>query len=158
MKKATLITAMLLWAVTSFAQDIPEAQVPPAIVSSFKKEFANATDVKWEKKQDAYTVKFDIGAVDHKAWLDNAGKIVKHKTDIKESELPAAVTATLKKEYSNYKVSGVNKVQEGNTITYEMDLKNDTEKWETVFGGDGKVVKKKKSDKPAKAAKKKASS
>ena len=36
---------------------------------------------------------------------------------------------------------------EGNATTYEMDLKNDQEKWEAVFGEDGKLIKKKQKDK-----------
>jgi hypothetical protein len=31
-----------------------------------------------------------------------------------------------------------------------MDLKNDQEKWEAVFGEDGKIIKKKKKDKSGK--------
>lgn len=141
---------MLLSVVTSFAQEIPEAQVPASVVAAFKKDFPQATETKWEKKADTHTVKFKVNGVEHKGWLDGNGKLVKHKTDIKESELPAAVTATLKKEYSAFKVSGVYKMLEGNAITYEMDLKNDQEKWEAVFAEDGKLIKKKQKDKSGK--------
>jgi hypothetical protein len=144
------MTGMLLLAVTSFAQEIAEAQVPASVVTAFKKDFPQATETKWEKKADTHTVKFKIGGVEHKGWLDSNGKLVKHKIDIKESELPAAVAAALKKEYSNFKVSGVYKMLEGNATTYEMDLKNDQEKWEAVFGEDGKIIKKKKKDKSGK--------
>jgi hypothetical protein len=150
MKTILLMTGMLLLAVTSFAQEIAEAQVPASVVTAFKKDFPQATETKWEKKADTHTVKFKIGGVEHKGWLDSNGKLVKHKIDIKESELPAAVAAALKKEYSNFKVSGVYKMLEGNATTYEMDLKNDQEKWEAVFGEDGKIIKKKKKDKSGK--------
>lgn len=141
---------MLLLVVTSFAQEIAEAQVPASVVAAFKKDFPQATETKWEKKADTHTVKFKVGGVEHKGWLDGNGKLLKHKIDIKESELPAAVATTLKNEYSNFKISGVYKMQEGNTTTYEMDLKNDQEKWEAVFGEDGKIIKKKKKDKSGK--------
>jgi hypothetical protein len=147
------MTSMLLLVVTSFAQEITEAQVPASVVAAFKKDFPQATETKWEKKDNTHTVKFKVGGVDHKGWLDNNGKLVKHKIDIKESELPAAVAATLKKEYSNFKVSGVYKMQEGNATTYEMDLKNDQEKWEAVFGEDGKIIKKDKKEKKDKPGK-----
>ena len=150
MKTTLFITGMLLSVVTSFAQEIPEAQVPASVVAAFKKDFPQATETKWEKKADAHSVKFKVNGVEHKGWLDNNGKMVKHKVDIKESELPAAVTATLKKDYSNFKVSGVYKMLEGNATTYEMDLKNDQEKWEAVFAEDGKLVKKKQKDKSGK--------
>jgi len=150
MKTKLLITGMLLSVVTSFAQEIPESQVPASVVAAFKKDFPQATEMKWEKKTDAHTVKFKVAGVEHKGWLDAKGKLVKHKIDIKESELPAAVTATLKNEYSGFKVSGVYKMQEGNATTYEMDLKNDKEKWEAVFGEDGKLIKKKQKDKSGK--------
>lgn len=150
MKTTLFITGMLLSVVTSFAQEVPEAQVPASVVAAFKKDFPQATETKWEKKADAHSVKFKVNGVEHKGWLDNNGKMVKHKVDIKESELPATVTATLKKEYSNFKVSGVYKMQEGNATTYEMDLKNDQEKWEAVFAEDGKLVKKKQKDKSGK--------
>lgn len=144
---------MLLSVVTSFAQEIPESQVPASVVAAFKNDFPQATEAKWEKKGDAHTVKFKVAGVEHKGWLDANGKLVKHKIDIKESELPAAVTATLRKEYSNFKVSGVYKMLEGNATTYEMDLKSDQEKWEAVFGEDGKLVKKKQKDKSGKDGK-----
>ena len=150
MKTILLITGMLLLVVTSFAQEIPEAQVPASVVAAFKKDFPQATEAKWEKKDNAHSVKFKVAGVEHKGWLDNNGKMLKHKVDIRESELPAAVNAVLKKEYSNFKVSGVYRMQEGNATTYEMNLKNDQEKWEAVFAEDGKLIRKKQKDKSGK--------
>jgi hypothetical protein len=150
MKTKLLITGLVLSVVTSFAQEIPESQVPASVVAAFKKDFPQATETKWEKKAGTHTVKFKVGGVDHKGWLDGDGKLLKHKTDIRESELPAAVTATLKNEYGNFKVSAVYKMQEGNATTYEMNLKNDTEKWEAIFSEDGKLIRKKQKDKHSK--------
>lgn len=150
MKTKLLIAGILLSVVTSFAQELPESQVPAPVVAAFKKDFPQATETKWEKKADAHTVKFKVDGIEHKGWLDSNGRLVRHKIDIRESELPAAVTETLKKEYSNFKISGVYKMLKGNATTYEMDLKNDQEKWEAVFAENGKLIRKKQKDKPGK--------
>lgn len=144
MKKLILIVAgIMLGTVLTYAQDISEAQVPSLVLNAFKKDFPKASDVEWELKGTEYNVDFEIGFADHEAWFDSSGKIVKHREEIKQSELPESVCATLKKEFSGFRISDIKKIKTESSITYEVDAKKANDEWELTLDDSGKIVNKK---------------
>lgn len=144
MKKLCVVIAGLLFGIVlAHAQDIPQAQVPSVVLNAFKKEFPKASDIEWELKGDVYQVEFEIGFTDHELTLDNTGKILKHKQDIKQTDLPKAVTEVLAKDFAGYRMSDISKTTEGTTVTYKLDLKKGQEEWEIIVDGNGKVLDKK---------------
>src|SRR5688500_14174762 len=110
MRKTFLITALLLWTTASFAQDVAPSEVPSVILNSLKEKFPKAKDVEWEIKGDLYNVEFDIDRTDHEIWFDRTGKITKHEEDIRQSDLPAPIAATIKREFEKYRISDVKRV------------------------------------------------
>jgi hypothetical protein len=141
MKNHVLVFTMTLFvSVSSFAQDISEAQVPSVVLNAFKKEFQKATDIKWEIKGNNYDVDFEIGKADHEVWYNATGKVLKHKQDLKQSDLPASINSALAKDFKDYGASDVKRIQTGNSVTYKVDLKSETEKWEVTFDEAGRVL------------------
>jgi hypothetical protein len=139
-KHISVFTLALFVSISSFAQDISEAQVPAVILNTFKKDFQKATDVEWELKGTNYDVDFEIEKADHEVWYDAAGNVLKHKQDIKQSDLPAAIKNGIVKNFKDYRASDVKRIQTGNSVTYKVDLKSATEKWEVTFDEAGKVL------------------
>ncbi|MBS1614428.1 MAG: PepSY-like domain-containing protein [Bacteroidetes bacterium] len=146
MKKTMMMAAMavLLSTGTATAQKLAQAQVPSVIVNSFQKSFAKAYDIKWEMDGSLYKVEFETGMLgdDHDAWYDATGKIVRHKEDIAQSDLPAKVSATIASQYSGYAVDDVDRVTEGSSTSYKVELKKPHDKWKVVFDSEGKVLSK----------------
>jgi hypothetical protein len=141
MKKLSIV---LLFAAatscTSFGQDVAQKDVPTVVVNTFQQKFPNQANVDWEMKKGLYEAEFKVNNIEHNVYLDSAGKIVKHKQEITESELPAAILATIKKDFSGYKLEYPKKIEEGTIVTYNVELEKGTDEHKVTFGADGKII------------------
>ena len=124
------------------AQDIPRSEVPSVVANAFQVAFPQATDVEWELQGDQYKVDFEIGRADHDVWFDKEGKTIKHKEEIAASDLPAAVTIAIRKDFSAYRVEDVEKIEEQGNVSYEMELDGSPTDLKVVFAADGKILRK----------------
>lgn len=140
MKQMLFVIGLSIAVLATNAQDIPQAQVPAAVVTGFQQQFKNTSKVEWEKKKTNYEVKFEINKINHKAKIDPAGKILKHETDIKHTELPAAITKAIAAKYAGYTLKDPEKVEEGTKQYYKVELKKDKDEKKVHFNADGTVI------------------
>lgn len=139
--KTLLLSFMLTagMALTVFAQD-----VPVAAKDNFKRSYPNAEKVDWDKKEKdgktMYTAEYMHNGKEHKAVYDANGKLVKHKTTMKQNELPQSVQTSLRNEYKNDKIDDVYMVQKDGKTFYivKFDGKDDKK---AAYSADGKVMK-----------------
>lgn len=152
MKKSALFLALIISASLTFAQKAKTSEVPSAVKNSFSQKFPGAKEVKWSKENAAeYEAEFEIGRTEQTASFDPAGKWLETETEIKNSEIPGAVQATIKNEFAGYKMSEPEKLEAPDKgISFEMELKKDKITYEVQFAMDGKILKKK--EKKTKAA------
>jgi hypothetical protein len=140
MKKIFLLCSIALLCSGAVAQDISAAQVPSAVSNALGTAYPKAEDLKWKLKNDLYHADFEIGKDDYDVWLDGTGKIVKRKYEIPTKQLPAAIQATLTKDYAGYTAHDAEKTESKGTSTYKVKLKKTGEERKLVFGEDGKVT------------------
>lgn len=144
MKKVISAVGFLLCFTAINAQKLAQTAVPAPVVKTFEGQFKNTTDVKWEKKTNHYEVKFEINKIKQKARIDATGKLLRLDTDIKHTDLPAAVQKTISTQYAGYKIKDPEKFDEGGKITYKVELKKEgAEDQKVHFSPDGTVIKKK---------------
>ena len=139
MKKLSVILLLMSTGCVSFAQDIAQQNVPSVVVNAFQQKFPNQTAVEWELKKGLYEAEFEVKTLDHSVYIDSTGKIVKHKQEIPVSELPAAVTASIQKNFSGYKVDDAKKIEAGSKVIYKVDVEKGAEERKITFGADGKI-------------------
>lgn len=145
MKKKILIGIIACVGLTSavVAQDLLQSDVPSVVVNNFQKAFPKAYDVEWELKGELYEVDFETGvSIDHEAWYDKTGKLVKHKQEIAKTDLPKAVLNTLNTDFKGYRVEDAKKITEGSKVTYKLDLESTTSEWKVLLSSEGKVLSK----------------
>lgn len=71
------------------------------------------------------------------------GKWLETETEIKESDLPKEVSASVTKNFADFKISGIAKSESPDKrLVYEIDLKTDMEGYEVQFSHKGDVIKK----------------
>jgi len=140
MKKLLTFVLPLLTALSSCAQDVPQSLVPSVVVNAFQQKFPKASDIEWEKKGDLYEVEFDLAYKDHKAWMDAAGKMVKHKEEIDKADLPAPVKATLQKGFSQYKIDDAKRIETEGLVIYKVEVENAMEEKKIYLDGEGKII------------------
>lgn len=146
MKRSRLIAAFALaFALNAtFGQDIPKSQVPSLIVNNFQQAFPKAADVEWKMDGEIYKAEFETGlpGIDHDAWFDKTGKLVRHREEISKSKLPKKVLAKIKADFSGYRMDDVRRITEGSKVTYALELKKLKEEWKVAFDTEGNVLSK----------------
>ncbi|HEV7380090.1 MAG TPA: PepSY-like domain-containing protein [Dyadobacter sp.] len=138
MKTNILSALMMLCAFGGFAQDIPSNSVPSVVMNVFKQKFPKATDVEWERKGELYKVEFEIGRKEHAVWINGAGNVEKHKLDISNSDLPAAVKTAIASEYKGYRINDAERLDAGGKVTYKVEVKKGAEDMDTFFDEQGR--------------------
>jgi len=127
------------------AQKLTDRDIPAPAKQTFAQKFPNATNVKWEKEDDAIEAEFKIGKSKYSASFDQAGKWLETESEIKKSELPEAVLSAITKEFSGYKIEEAERLETPDLgILYEVKLEKKEISYEVQFNEAGKVLKKEK--------------
>ena len=138
--KQLIVIALLAGTISvGNAQDIQEKDVPSVVLSAFQSKFANAADVEWEREADLFKADFEISNRDHDVWIDKSGNIQKHQEEVTKSDLPEAVNQTLKKQYADFKIDDVDKIQRDNQTYFLVELDGKSGDQEVLFLADGTV-------------------
>ncbi|WP_454879235.1 PepSY-like domain-containing protein [Sphingobacterium detergens] len=133
---------LALSTIGTFAQDIPQSQVPAVVVNSFQQKFPKAKGVDWELKAGLYEAEFETGlfGTDHEVWIQSNGKIVRHKEELAKNDLPKAVIAKVKKDFPGYRIEDVKKITEEQKITYAFEVKSRADEWKLVVDTQGNIL------------------
>ncbi len=144
MKKIiVLLSACMLTSLMGFTQKVAPDKVPAPVKQAFAKKFPAATDVKYEMEKKDYEINFKDKGVEMSANFDVTGKWLETETEIKESDLPKEVSASVAKSFNGFKISEIAITEApGKGLVYEMDLKKDKEGFEVQFSPKGDIVKK----------------
>ena len=130
MKKKILTLVMLLGLGlgSTFANDAEG--VSNKVINSFKKEFASAQDVQWEKGRDFVKVTFKLNDQVMFGYYNGEGQMIALTRNITSVQLPINLLADVKKNFSQYWI----------TDLFEIAMNNETVYYITVENGDYTIV------------------
>ena len=117
--------------------------VPKAVADAFAKKFPGATGIKWGKENaKEYEAEFKLNGKSASANFLTDGSWVETEMEINASELPAAVSNTLKTKHSGASLLKAYKIETAKGgITYEVEIKTGNKKQELIMNADGAIVK-----------------
>lgn len=141
MKSLKVAALALLATATVRAQDLKKEEVPSDLMSNFEKEYANATDVEWEKEDELYKVEFDMDRNEYELWYDASGKMTKMEKELKVAELPQAIKSKISSSYASYKIDDIEIKEENEKTTYEVELEDGRKEITVIFDESGSVIK-----------------
>lgn len=143
MKQMIILCALVVTFGTACTQKLKETEVPEAVKTSFVKNFPNVKSIKWFKENESeFEAEFKNGSQEQSVNFDATGKWLVTETEIKKSDLPMTIQATIKKEFSGFKIEEAEKVETEKGVSYEVELEKGERAYEIQFGQDGKVLKK----------------
>jgi hypothetical protein len=122
------------------AQTIESSNVPAPITNAFTTAFSNAKNVKWEMDYDNYVAKFKKKNTEIAVTYNKDGKWISTEIPITRASLPAAVKATLDKEFSGYKETDIEKVDSHEGVNYLIDLEYNQLNYEVVISEKGDLI------------------
>jgi len=127
MKKLRTVfaAAALLLASSAFATTGPE-KVSPKVKAMFEKNFTQASDVNWEKKDDFYFASFKLNATEISAAYNENGDLVGISRIIETAQLPLNITMAISSKYEGYTVdkTATEVTYDGQT-SYYINVQND---------------------------------
>ena len=123
----------LLFVISCTAQNIPAA-----VNQAFTKAFPSTTVKKWDKEDGNYEANFSKDGKTMSATFDANGKWMETETDIKISELPAAVTDYVKANYKSATIKEAAIISNSSSSKiYEAEVKGK----DLLFDETGKFIK-----------------
>ena len=145
MKKIMMVLAMVLTLTTTWAFTGEEA-INKQALSAFKTEFAGATDAAWTVGANYYKVTFTLNDQKLFAFYNAAGDFLGVTRYLSSLQLPLNLQSRLKKDCTNYWISDLFEVANGEGTTYYATLENADTKivLKSVDGGGWTVYQKSK--------------
>ena len=131
----------LLLAGSAHAQRLPAAQVPAAVRATFQASFPTVKTTTWEKEGPDYEAGFTRNGKTMSAVITAAGVLRETETNLAVRELPAAVRATLARDYQAYRVNEAATITRADgTTVYEAEVAKGGKARDVLFGADGRVA------------------
>ena len=122
MKKILFVLGFL--AIVGVSNAYPSERVSPKVLSSFKSEFSNATNVQWETGNNYYRATFSMNDQRVFAYYSIEGELISVARYISSVQLPVNLFANLKNDYSKYWISDLFEVSNGEGVHYYVTLEN----------------------------------
>jgi uncharacterized protein YxeA len=140
MKKLLFLTIVFAFiSASAFSQKTPSENVK----KEFSKKYSTAKSVKWDNEEGTeWEAEFTLDGKKMSASFDNSGKWLESETEITEKELPAAVSATLNKEFPGYKKGDISIFENAEIKGFELGLKKGETSIEVIIDNSGKILKK----------------
>jgi len=135
MKYSGFIIAVLAIGLVACSQ-----KPPKPVIDNFNSKFTGATKVKWDREEEnEWEAEFIMNDKELSASFDIAGTWLETEKEIKETELPPAVTNVVNSKYSEYKVEEVAEMQKTGFSGYEIELLKGETKIELQILPDGTI-------------------
>jgi len=142
-KKLLSISLAVLVAISSAFAGNKEGASDKA-VQSFKKDFAQATNVQWDTRKDFNRATFQLNGEIMFAYYSVDGELIALSRNLASNQLPIRLSASLKKMYSEYWISDLFEVASNNESSYYVTVENaeTTVVLRAVGSGDWEVFRK----------------
>ena len=142
---ALVLFAISLVTVSAAAQEkkITAKQVPAAVVAAFKSSYPNATIRGYAReKEDGkafYEIESREGTTQRDILYNADGTVAEIEESIAATDLPADAQAAIKQKYPRAVIILAEKTTAGDTVGYEVSLRNGRKRIAMEFDSSGKV-------------------
>lgn len=138
-------TAVSLLSISAAAQEkkITAQQVPAAVIAAFKSSYPNATIRGYAQEKENGKVFYEIesreGTTQRDVLYNADGTVAEVEESISASDLPADAQRAIKQKYPRAVITLAEKTTAGDTVGYEVSLRNGKKRIGMEFDSSGKV-------------------
>ncbi|WP_299228143.1 PepSY-like domain-containing protein [uncultured Psychroserpens sp.] len=140
MKNTILFTLILLF--TLNCQNTIDAQTPEAVKKTFQAKYPGENDPDWEKDSNGnYEAHFKIDGIKYRADFAPEGNWIETETSIKKGDLPKAIKAVIKANFSDEEITEIEKVEHHSKgLFYDVEFKRDGKNKDVEFRTNGEII------------------
>ena len=124
MKKRILTMTLLLMTVISYSFANNADDINKSVIASFKKDFADAREIKWENAKAFVKATFTLNEAVIYAYYTYHGDLIAVTRNIQSSQLPITQLVSLKKNYAGYWITDLFEIDSDNETSYYITLEN----------------------------------
>ena len=139
----TFAISLVTLSATAQEKKITAKQVPAAVIAAFKSSYPSATIRGYaEEKEDGktfYEVESLEGTMHRDVLYNPDGTVAEVEESIAASDLPADAQQAIKQKYPRAVITLAEKTTVGDTIGYEVSLRNGRKRIAMEFDSSGKV-------------------
>lgn len=136
MKRSAIIVVVLAMSLFACAQTPPKS-----VTDNFNPKFSGATKVKWDQEEaNEWEAEFKMNGSEMSASFDNAGTWLETEKEIRDKDLPAAVSKVISEKYAGYDLDEVAEIQKPGFSGYEIGLEKGEEMIEIQVKPDGTIA------------------
>ena len=136
--KKILISALMLFSITSFAKKISSSDVPLIVKKAFHKYFQAASKPSWELEKGNYEANFVQSGMKMSATFDSNGGWLETETEIGTNTLPSDANIYIEKNCKGKNIKKVSRIKMANgEEMYEAEVKG----MDYIFDANGKFIK-----------------
>lgn len=142
MKKLLALFVCVALVISVSAMNQKDEKIPATAKTGFATKFPAAQKTKWSvEKPGEFEVEFTLNGIATSVLVDAKGNLLETEAEIKESELPQAVKATIAKDFAGYKLDEIEKSTEAKGVTtFGMEAAKGKEKLKISFDSTGKLL------------------
>lgn len=144
--KAIFVFIIILSSIEVYSQNINESDVPDAVKNSFKTNYPDVKNVKWELEHGKYEAEFKADNIEKTAIIDKTGNLIALETEISISALPEIIKSSIKNEFPSAKLNEASKIEKAGEINYETEINDGKASWDLVYSENGRLLEKNRED------------
>jgi len=136
-----LLTFTLSFICNIKSQDVSNNVISDKVKKAFQHKYSNATNVKWEIKNQNFEVVYRQDLKKHTSEFDKAGIWLYTRTTLKLVDVTIAIKNAIKKSFSKYRIVEINKVESKDKASFYEIIFNQSSTDITIqFAPDGKIL------------------
>lgn len=105
-------------------QDLYGSEVPGSVLKTINSKVAlfdlNDADLMEEGGKTVYEINFEISGKDHDFWIDEKGRLLKYRKELKDNEVPSEITSLIKNKYGKLDIDRAEYNEEKSKIIYYL--------------------------------------
>ena len=125
-----------------YHQDLWGSEVPHRVINTIKSKVKffdlNDADLMKEGNEIYYEINFELEGKDHDFWIDEKGKLLKYRRELKDSEIPSSILSLINTKYGKLDIDRTRYVEENGKIVYIIE--GEINDMDHVFTVDNKEI------------------
>lgn len=138
----TNLLAFIFLIMSGCQQEVKSQEIPEAVKTNFKKMYPGENSPNWHiDSHGFYEAHFKQGGVKYRADYNKDGSWYETETNIKKKALPKAIRKAIKKQFSHFEISEIEKVQNAEKgLFYDVEFKRKGKNKDVEFREDGSIL------------------
>ena len=138
--KTLIISMSLLIALSIYS--CKQESIPEKVATTFNHRYSNASNVDWDVEENGeWEAEFEVDEKEMSATFGQNGQWLETETEIEVSQLPEAVTLSLKNNFKGYEIEEAEYLESPEYKGYELELEGKDGDITVLIGMDGKILK-----------------